>query len=967
MKIGTKIILGFSSVLALTAIVGTIGWAGLDGYASGVDKARKMSDVAVDLRQLALHIAEFERGHDEVELKKAQRVLDQALQRADQAVEADATSSMSGAATALRAYQDALNQYGELQIETSQRQAAMAENSEEIDQKAKEIYDVNQDRYTTGLYILEDLEQQSAQRFALLEATNGLMQTTLAARQAETAFQLHPNADSQDQAASFMKEIYLSNLSLRKIAKKIGEERDATKALSGEVKEYRRRFGDFIQAVSDGTGIEDTKRALDETSQSVQTMVEDIAARQRKAFASIAGQAEAARTKVRDAFAATTQSMAFFKMLLQQHGLEKEFFQKRDPGVRDRILSMIDEGTDTLNDLLEIASDDVAIIDQALDLLQGYRAMFAAASAASFGQADALDVMRSREADVLRLVDESVAKATAEMADLYTWGHWTLALFGVVALLVGTSISVLTGRSITRPLKTLTSSIADLAAGNAAVLVPETDRADEIGDMARSMGVIRETGAKALRAQKTLENTEACLMMVDNAGLVAHVNPAFCALAESVRQAVCSELSGFTASRFDGQAFDTFHNEPTLRCEDLLQLKTPTETLITAGGHTFDLKLNPVFDEKGLSIGTVISWRDRTLQIQLEAEVEAMIDAAASGNLDNRLATDRVDGFMLTLCQGMNRLMDTAGGGVKAASGVMSALASGDLTREMTGTYHGIFEELQGDSNRMRKELASIAANIVGTSEALSLAVKEIGSGTSDLTTRTQAQSASVEETSTAMADVTEMVRRNTESAMEANQIAASTRAAADTGYQVVGQAVNAMEGIQTAAAKVTDIVSMIDEIAFQTNLLALNASVEAARAGEAGKGFAVVAAEVRALAQRSASASGEIKNLIEGTVGEIGSGVSLVQQVGSGLEEIVGSVNALADLVSEITHASQEQTTRLADVGKAVSEMGGMADQNASLAEQTMAAVRSQGQQVVELDRMVRFFKIKEDHGNVD
>lgn len=962
MKIGTKIILGFSSILALTAIVGAIGWAGLDGYATGVDKARVMSDLAVDLRQLPLHIAEFERSHDEEELSRATRVMDEALHRADRLAKADTTSSMAVATQELQAYQAALERYGDLQIENRQRQAAMFRQAEEIDEKAKQIYDRNHDRYLTGLFILEDLEQQSAQRFAFLEAANALKRATLAARLAEAEFQLAPDPETQDRAASFMKEIYLSNLALKKLAKEAGEEGEAIKALSGEVKEYRRRFAAFIDAFGEGTDVKGAKLSLDDTSQKVQTLVDGIATRQKNAFASIAGQAQSARAKVRDAFAATTQSMTLLNRLLKQHEDEEEFFQRRDPAIRDHVDAMIEETMTALTALSANAKDDTEIIQQALDILPTYRDVFAEASAATFGQADALAAMRDREAEVLRLVDENLAKAVADMADLYDWGHLTLAIVGVVALLVGFSISILTGRSITRPLEALTSSIADLARGNAAVTVPETDRRDEIGDMARSMGVIRETGAKALRAQRTLENTDSCLMMIDDAGRVAHVNPAFCALAERVRDSVGPELAGFAAQRFNGQAFDAFHNEPALTCENVARLDAPEEMLVAAGGHTFSLKLNPIFDEQGASIGTVISWRDRTLQIRLEAEVEALIDAATAGNLEGRLATDRVDGFMLTLCQGMNRLMDTAEGGVKAAHGVMSALASGDLTCAMTGTYGGIFEELQDSSNRMRAELASIATNIIGASGALSSAAQEIGSGTSDLTARTQAQSASVDETSTAMADVTAMVRRNTDSAMEANRIAANTCTAADSGYQVVGQAVEAMERIQAAAAKVTDIVSMIDEIAFQTNLLALNASVEAARAGEAGKGFAVVASEVRALAQRSAAASGEIKELIEGTVGEIDSGVSLVQQVGNGLEGIVNSVNSLAEVVSEITQASQEQSTRLAHVGKAVSEMGGMAEQNASLAEQTMAAVQSQGEQVIELDRLVRFFKIKED-----
>ncbi len=960
MKIGAKIALGFASVLVLTAVVGAIGWIGLAGYASGVDRAQNLSDLVVDLHKLPLHIADFEDGDDEAGLVKAEQILDHTLDGIGEPIERGESSSMAAVAGQLRNYRAELERYGELHGTSRNRQLIMEKTAEKIDQNAAEIFAQNYDNYEKGLFILEELERQGEIRFAFFDGANGVVRAVLSAGEAEAAYQAEPSQEASARAASLMKGVYLSVLSLRKVAKKAGEEAEAIKALSEGVKEYRKFFGRFIEAVEDQSNVSATKRALDDVSQRVQKLAEGIADRQKKTFATISEQAASARDKVRKAFAAATLSMRLRTTLAELHDAEREFFHRRDPAVADRIVVMMEAVSALLADLAAQNGDEDEKLQETIALLPEHRRSFTTASAASIGQTETMAAMHELESEILRLANDDAEKAVADMALLYEWGRLSIAMFGLIALVLGVFISIITGQRISRPIKALTSSIADLAKGNAYVTIPELKRADEIGDMARSMGVIRETGVRAMRAQKTLENTEACLMMVDSDGRVSHVNAAFCALADAVGGAVGGELAGFAASVFEGQPFDAFHNEPALHRERLAQLREPAGTLISAGGQSFDLKLNPVFDDHGIAIGTVVSWRDQTLQMRLEAEVEALIDRAASGNLEGRLATAGVGGFMLTLCQGMNRLMDTVESGVKAASGVMSALASGDLTKEMNGNYHGIFQELQNDSNRMRVQLSSIATSIIGATDTLSAAVKEIGSGTSDLTSRTEAQSTSVEETSMAMTDVTDMVGHNTQSAMQANQIATTTRSAADSGHQVVGQAVEAMEGIQTAAAKVTDIVSMIDEIAFQTNLLALNAAVEAARAGEAGKGFAVVASEVRALAQRSAEASGEIKQLIEGTVSEIGNGVSLVQQVGGGLQEIVQSVNALADLVSEITSGSQEQTTQLTHVGQAVSEMGTMAGQNAALAKQTMAAIRSQGQQVGELQRLVGFFKIE-------
>ncbi|NJO37155.1 MAG: HAMP domain-containing protein [Rhizobiales bacterium] len=503
-----------------------------------MERARGLSQLVGNLHRPPLHIVEFERGDDEEGLSKAQAVIDDTLSAAEKMAAAEATSSITLMVKSLRDYQDALDGYAHLYEENERRQAVMAKTTHQIEAMAQQIYDLNHDRYLTGLFILEDLERQGESRFTLLAGANTLLHATLSARQAEAEFQLDPNAAAREQATSFMKAIYLSALSLRKAAEAAGEGGEQIEALSAGVKDYRRHFGAFIEAVDGGSNVVEAKRTLDDTARKVQSLAEAIAQHQTEVFASISEQARKARSKVSNAIAALTQSMSLKATLLHLQDTEEEFFERRDPALGLRIEATINAADEALATIADQAQDDSALVQQTRDLLPGYRAAFTAAKAASLGQAAALTAMHDLEAVVLKLASDNASEAAGDMASLYEWGRLTLAAFCMIALVVGATISILTGRSIVRPLKTLTSSIADLARGDAAVTIPELDRTDEIGDMARSMGVIRETGTTALRAQKTLENTEACLMMVDSEGRVVHVNPAFHDLANSVRGAV---------------------------------------------------------------------------------------------------------------------------------------------------------------------------------------------------------------------------------------------------------------------------------------------------------------------------------------------------------------------------------------------------------------------------------------------
>jgi methyl-accepting chemotaxis protein len=228
-----------------------------------------------------------------------------------------------------------------------------------------------------------------------------------------------------------------------------------------------------------------------------------------------------------------------------------------------------------------------------------------------------------------------------------------------------------------------------------------------------------------------------------------------------------------------------------------------------------------------------------------------------------------------------------------------------------------------------------------------------------DLSSRTEEQAGSLEETASAMEELTSTVEKNADNARQANQLAMSASTVAARGGSVVGEVVDTMESINASSRKIVDIISVIDGIAFQTNILALNAAVEAARAGEQGRGFAVVASEVRNLAQRSAGAAKEIKQLINDSVEKVGNGSKLVAQAGVTMEEVVASVRHVTDIVSEITAASQEQSDGIGQINLAITQMDQATQQNAALVEQAAAAAASLQDQAEKLSRAVSVFKL--------
>lgn len=285
-------------------------------------------------------------------------------------------------------------------------------------------------------------------------------------------------------------------------------------------------------------------------------------------------------------------------------------------------------------------------------------------------------------------------------------------------------------------------------------------------------------------------------------------------------------------------------------------------------------------------------------------------------------------------------------------------ISQGDLSTAVV-LHRDDRASLMASMDTMRLGLATIVSNVRIGTDAISTAASEIAAGNLDLSSRTEQQAASLEETASSMEQLTQAVKQNSEHAQQASEMVVAASALAVEGGDVVRQVMVSMESINASSKRIESIIEVIDGIAFQTNILALNAAVEAARAGEHGRGFAVVASEVRALAQRSAVASKEIRELIAGSVNEAGQGNKLVLQAGQKMNDIVRSVQHVAGIMEDITRASSEQTVGIDEVNRAIAQMDQVTQQNAALVEEAAAAAQSLNHQAASLSDMVKVFRL--------
>ncbi len=501
-------------------------------------------------------------------------------------------------------------------------------------------------------------------------------------------------------------------------------------------------------------------------------------------------------------------------------------------------------------------------------------------------------------------------------------------------------------------------------------------RKDELGDLLRSVfsmqvklnGDLAETkqvGSNAMRIKQALDNVSSCVMVADNNLNIIYLNSTVIELFENAENDIRKQLPNFKASQLLGANIDQFHKNPAHQRGMIGGLSGTLKSSLIIGERHMDITANPVINDDGERIGTVVEWQDRTHEVKIEREIENIVESVKTGILDQRIDVTDKNGFFLKLSSGINELTDVIESVFDDVSSTMQNMAVGDLTNRIETDYEGVYLECKDSINATMDKISQIVAQISESADFINNSSQEIASGNNNLSQRAEQQAANLEETASSMEELTSTVKNNADNAQQANKVATTARQLAEKGGEVVGSAVSAMQEINESSNKIADIIGVIDEIAFQTNLLALNASVEAARAGEQGRGFSVVATEVRNLAQRSATAAKESKELIQSSVQKVRYGTEFVNETGKALNEIVVGVKKVGDIVAEIAAASVEQSQGIEQVNQAVAQMDEITQQNAALAEEASAASVSMSDQSTNMMTLLNFFKVDKNESS--
>ena len=495
-------------------------------------------------------------------------------------------------------------------------------------------------------------------------------------------------------------------------------------------------------------------------------------------------------------------------------------------------------------------------------------------------------------------------------------------------------------------------------------------REDLLGDLFRGIYVAgvklgddiaqaKQDNSNALRIVQGLKYAQSSVFIANANRKIIFVNEAANHIFSQIEKDLCKLIPEFTASKLLGLQLEEFKQIQALKKNTLDNLVDISVNEFDLCGHFMKLTIKPVL-EAGERIGFICEWLDRSVEIKIENEIENLVSEIRQGNLGQRIHLADKSGFMKSLSISINDLTDVIENVFNDVNRIIAKMAEGDLTNGIHADYEGIYAECRDNINHAISKISQFIMQVHKTAKFVNSSSQEIVSGNNNLSHRVEQQAANLEQTAASMKELTTSVQNNAHNTENAMNVVKSAIEVAEEGGSIVNNAISAMRVINESSNRISDIISVIDEIAFQTNLLALNASVEAARAGDQGLGFSVVATEVRNLTQRSANAAKQISELIDSSVKEVRSGAEFVNQTGNALTEIVNNVLRVSDIVDDITASSNEQSQGINQINSAISQIDDITQQNATLAQQAAASSVAMSEQTSKLIELLDFFKIK-------
>ena len=503
-----------------------------------------------------------------------------------------------------------------------------------------------------------------------------------------------------------------------------------------------------------------------------------------------------------------------------------------------------------------------------------------------------------------------------------------------------------------RPIAAIRDAATAIAEGEDAV-IPGLQRRDEIGEIGRALKTIHDKTIESARIRAALDGCRTNVMVCDAEDRVVYVNSSLLKFFTGAQEDFRIAFPGCSAKDMLGKVMESVRNQP-----GLLAHTGQGAIRFALGRRTVSLSLTAVMHADGRRFGTAVEWLELTDELAASAEVADMVAAAVDGDFSRRVPLAGKPEALMRIAEGINSINALVEDAVGEFAGVLGGLSEGDLTSRVQGAYRGRFGELKQSLNGTMEHLAQTVATIQATAAHVSHAALEINAGASDLAQRTEQTAVNLEETAATTEQLAASVKQSAARSREATDLASGAMGVAEEGKAVVSKTVGAIERIEDSSVKISEIVSVIEGIAFQTNLLALNAAVEAARAGDAGKGFAVVASEVRSLAQRSSQAAKDIKTLIASSNEQVGEGVRFVRSTGEALDRIVTAAGKVSATIIEISSATAEQAHGIGEMSQTVAHMDETTQANSALAEQSATSAGELMEQIATLKDLVAFFR---------